>query len=65
MASLSLLSQGCGGCGRSHFLGLELKHNWGLDVICSLTETVSVVSRPNALFPRLFNADQNLTVLKA
>ena len=41
-----------------------MKYNWGLDSISSLTKTVSVVNRPQALFLRLFDADQNLIVLR-
>ena len=47
------------------FLGLNLKHIWGLDVISSLTETIFVVNRPKTLFLRLFYVDQNLIVLRA
>lgn len=33
-------------------MSLELKHHLGQDVIFSLTETISVVKRPEALFVR-------------
>ena len=58
MAVFYLVSQGCGRWGPSAFLGLGLKHDGALDAISSLTKTVSVVSGPDALFLRLFDADQ-------
>lgn len=45
--------------GLSTFMeGLELKHNWGQDVIFSLTETL--VNSPDPLFLSRFDADQYL-----
>lgn len=58
--------------GFTNFMGLELKPSYGLDVIFSLIETLSLgltdpfrIIRPEALFLRLFEAGQNLSVLRA
>lgn len=40
--------------------GLGLKHNQGQDVIFNLTETVPLISGPEAFFLRPLDSDQNL-----
>ena len=52
--------------GLAALLGVELKHNRGLDAIPQFDQSsVSVVNRPKALFLRLFYGSQNLIVLRA
>ena len=57
-------SHGVASSGFAAFLGLELKHNWGLDVISSFTRTLSLVNRLKALSLKLLDADQNPIVLR-
>lgn len=45
------------------FPGLELKQHRGPHVTSSLTKTLTLVSRPEALFLRLFGSGQNLVIL--
>ena len=45
--------------------GLERIHNWGLDVISSLTETFLWGQKTRDFVRRLFDAAQNLIVLRA
>ena len=46
-------------------LALELKHNWGLDVISSLTKILSLWLTDQGFVPKIIWCSQKLIVLRA